>query len=124
MDNQGCFNGQVRSQGDGEAFSAWWSYKEAVLVVGGWSQIPGNPAALRTSGSITALDSPKKGVRREQGCGCTEVHAGKRGKNWEKTPRMFPRNSSMPATFQAKLSLAFHAGEAMEWRAGIDNKGA
>lgn len=37
---------------------------------------------------------------------------------------MLPRNSSMPATFQAKLSLAFHAGEAMEWRAGIDNEGA
>lgn len=41
----------------------------------------------------------------------------------QETPRMFPRNSSMPATFQDKLSPAFHAGEAMEWRAGIDKKG-
>lgn len=95
--------------------------RRAALAIGGWSQTPGNPAALRTPGCIPAPGSAKKGVRKKKDVAALRFMQKSERRTWEKTPRMFPRSSSMPATFQAKLSLAFHAGEAMEWRAGVDN---
>lgn len=126
MEKQCCFNGQLMSKMDGHGI-----FSQVELQGGSfghrwerWSYIPVNPAAVRTSGGITAQDSSKGGLRRDQRCGCTEVCAEKRGKEQKKTQRMSSRHSSMPTTSQAKLSQVFHAGEAIVWRPGIDNKGA
>ena len=79
MEKQCCFNGHLMSQMDGDgifsqvelqggSFGHWWER---------WSCIPVNSAAVRTSGGITARDSSKEGLRRDQGCGYTEVYAEK-----------------------------------------------
>lgn len=125
MEKQGGFNGQVMSQMDGggicsqvelqgDSFGHWWEH---------WSYIPENPAAVRTSGGITAWDSSEVGLRRSKDVAALKFMQKSAGKHGRKHGRN-SRNSTMPTISRAKLSQAFHAGEAMVWRAGSDNKGA
>lgn len=65
MDGDGIFSHVELQRG---SFGPWWECLP---------YIPANPTAVRTSGGITAQKSNKKGLKRDQGCGCTEVYAEK-----------------------------------------------